>query len=173
MQTQHSTSPKEHHPDCGALWWQHHVVGMFLISRDWGTCQHRKDNGWSKIKKIPRGKPAALCKKAEIGTEVHLSAWQRPETHSQSYTGVDKEQKDKYPWVAQSEPRPKSNRKSVAWLEDCCPSTFHTQLDWAWTGLYRRMGKYCPIKVCKVGGDLSQHTHSWNCYQRCFHQVLT
>ena len=45
---------------------------MFLISRDWGTCQDRKENGWSKTQKNPRGKPAALFKKAEIGTEVHV-----------------------------------------------------------------------------------------------------
>ena len=42
VQTQHSTSPKEHHPDCEAWWWQHHVIGLFLISRDWGTCQERR-----------------------------------------------------------------------------------------------------------------------------------
>ena len=111
---QHSTSPKEHHPYCEAWWWwQHHVMGMLLLSRD---CRDRRENGWSEIQKNPRGKSAALCKKAEIGTEVHLSAWQRPEAHSQSYTGVAKEHKDKCPWVSQSEPRPKSNRKSVAWL---------------------------------------------------------
>ena len=73
-QTQHSTSPKEHHPYCEVWWWQHHVMGMFLISRDWGTCQERRENGWSKIERNPGGKPAALCKKSEIGTEVHHSA---------------------------------------------------------------------------------------------------
>ena len=87
VQTQHSTSLKEHHPYCEAWWWQHHVMMMFLISRDWGTCQDRRENGRSKIQKNPRGKPAALCRKAEIGTEVHLSAWQWPKAHSQSYTG--------------------------------------------------------------------------------------
>ena len=126
----------------------------------------------AKYKKI-LGKPAAPCKKAEIWTEVHLSAWQRPEAHRQSSTGVAKEQKDKCPWVGHSEPRPNSNRKSVAWLEDSCPSMLLTQLDWVWTVLFRRMGKYCPIKVCKVSEDLSKHTHSCNCCQRCFHQVLT
>ena len=50
-QTQHSTSRKEHHPYCEVWWWQHHVMGMFLISRDWATCQDRRDNGWSKIQK--------------------------------------------------------------------------------------------------------------------------
>ena len=54
------TSPKEHRPDCEAWGWQHHVMGMFLISRDWGTCQDRREDGWSKIQKNPRGKPAAL-----------------------------------------------------------------------------------------------------------------
>ena len=48
--------------------------GFFLISRDWGTCQDGRENGWSKIQKSPRGKPAAFCKKAKIGTEVHLLA---------------------------------------------------------------------------------------------------
>ena len=84
---------------------QHHVMGMFLISRDWGTCQDGRENGWSKIQKNPRGKPAALCKKAEIGMEVHVSAWKWPNAHSQSHTGVAKEQKHKCPRVAQSEPR--------------------------------------------------------------------
>ena len=144
-------------------------MGMFLINRDWDTWQY----GWSKIQKNPRGKPFALCKKAEIWTEVYLLVWQRPEAHSQSYTGVAREQKAECPWVTQSEPRPKSNQKSVAWLEDCCPSTLATQLHWAWTVLCRRMGKYCPIKVCKVGRDLSQQIHSCKCCQRCFHQVLT
>ena len=102
---------QRHHPDCEAWWWQHHVMGMLLISRDWGTCQDRRENGWSKIQKNQRGKPAALCKKAEIGMEVHLSAWQRPELHSQSDTGVVKEDKDKCPWVAQSDAWSKSNRK--------------------------------------------------------------
>ena len=37
-QTQPGTSPKEHHPYCKAWWWQHHVMWMFLISRDRGTC---------------------------------------------------------------------------------------------------------------------------------------
>ena len=37
----------------------------------------------------------------------------------------------------------------------------------------RRMGKYYPIKVCKVGRDRSQQTHSCNCCQRCFHKVST
>ena len=145
---------------------------MFLISRDLGTCQDGRENGFSKIEKILRGKPAALDKKAEIGTEVHLLAREWPKAHNQSYTGVAKEQKYKCPWVAESEPRLKSNRKSVAWLEDCCPLTLYTQLYWAWAVLYRRMGKYCPIKVCKVGRDLSQ-THSCNCCHRCFHVVLT
>ena len=110
--------------------------------------------------------------KVELPSQIHLSAWSWPEAHSQSYTGVSKEQKDKCPWVAQSEPRHKSNRKPVAWLEDCCPSTLLKQLHWAWTVLWRRMGKYCPIKVCKVDRDRSQQTHSCNCCQRCFHQVL-
>ena len=79
-----NTSPKEHHPYCEAWWWQHHVMGMFLISMDCSTCQDRRENGWSKIQKNLRGKLAALCKKAEIGTEVHLSAWQRPNAHIQS-----------------------------------------------------------------------------------------
>ena len=51
--------------------------------------------------------------------DVHLSAWQRPEAHSQSYTRVDKEQKDKCPWVAQSEPRLKLlsiNAPHATWL---------------------------------------------------------
>ena len=66
-------TPKEHHPYCEVWWWQH-GIGMFLISRNWGTFLDKRENGWSKIQKILRGKPAALCKKAEIGTEVHLSA---------------------------------------------------------------------------------------------------
>ena len=66
--------PKEHHPNCEAWWWQHHVMGMFLINRDLGTCQERRENGWNKIQKNPRGNPAALCKKAETRTEVHLLA---------------------------------------------------------------------------------------------------
>ena len=49
MQTQHSASAKEHHPYCEAWWWQHHVLGMFLISRVLGTCQDRRENGLSKI----------------------------------------------------------------------------------------------------------------------------
>ena len=73
-------------PTVNTIWWQHHVMRMFLINRDWGTCQDRRENGWSKIQKNPWGKPAALCKKAEIGTEVHLSVWQQPEAHSQSHT---------------------------------------------------------------------------------------
>ena len=84
-----------HHPNYTTLlreawWWQHHVMGMFLISKDRGTCQDRRENGWSKIQKNPRGKPAAFYKKAEIGKEVHLSSWQQPEAHSPSYTGVTK-----------------------------------------------------------------------------------
>ena len=59
-QTQHSTSPKEHHPYCEAWWWQHHVMQMFLIIRDWGTCLERRENRWSKIQNNPRGKPAKL-----------------------------------------------------------------------------------------------------------------
>ena len=74
VQTQHSTPPKEHHPYCEALWWQHLVMGMFLISRDWGTRQVGRENGWSKIQNNPQRKYAALYKKAQIGTEVHLSA---------------------------------------------------------------------------------------------------
>ena len=101
-QTQHSTSPKEHHPYCEAWWGQHHVMGIFLISRDWRTCQDGKENGWSKIQQNPRGKPTALCWKAEIGMIAHLWAWQRSEAHSHSDTGVAKEQKDKCSWVAQS-----------------------------------------------------------------------
>ena len=42
-------------------------MGMFLISRDWGTCLDRRENGWSKIQNDPRGKPAVICKKAELG----------------------------------------------------------------------------------------------------------
>ena len=104
---------------------------------------------------------------------IHLLAWWTPEAHSQRYTGVAQEQKGKCPWVSQLEPWPKSNQKSVAWLEKCCPSMLPTQLDWAWTILCSRMGKYCPIKVCKVGRDISQQTQCCNCWQRCFHQVLT
>ena len=92
-QTQHNTSPKEHYPYCEAWWGHYHVMGMFLIIRDWGTCQERCENGCSKIQTNPRGKPVALCKKAEFGTEVHLSARQRPEAHSQSNNGVAKEQR--------------------------------------------------------------------------------
>ena len=38
-------------------------MGMFLISRDWGTCQDQRENGWRK----KRGKPAALCEKLKLG----------------------------------------------------------------------------------------------------------
>lgn len=31
-----SPSPKQHHAECEAWWWQRDVVGMFLICRDWG-----------------------------------------------------------------------------------------------------------------------------------------
>ena len=51
----------------------------------------------AKYRKHPRGKTAALSKKAEMRMEVHVSAWQKPEAHSKSYTGVAKEQKDKCP----------------------------------------------------------------------------
>jgi len=49
-------------------------MGMFLNSRDWSTCQDRRESGWRKIQKNPKGIPAALCMKAKIGMEVHLSA---------------------------------------------------------------------------------------------------
>ena len=73
--TQHSKSPKKHHHYCEAWWGQHHVMGI-LISRDWDTYQDVRENGWSEIQKYLRGKPAALCKEAEIGTLVHLLARQ-------------------------------------------------------------------------------------------------
>ena len=72
-----------------------------------------------------------------------------------------------------SEPWPTSHLKSEAWLEDCSPSALPTQLHWAWTVLFRRIDKYCPIKVYNVYRDLSQKTHTCNCCQRSFHQVLT
>ena len=124
--------PKEHHPYYEAWWWQHHVMGMFLISRDWGTCQDGRENGSSPFSMTTTPKHTA---KATL-------EWLRNKN-------------DKCFWVAQSEPRPKSNQKSVASLEDCCPSTFPTKLGWARTVLCRRMGKYWPIKVWKVSRDLS------------------
>ena len=33
-QIQHLSSPREYHPHSEAMWWQHHAVGMFFISRD-------------------------------------------------------------------------------------------------------------------------------------------
>ncbi|MGH0168945.1 UNVERIFIED_CONTAM: hypothetical protein FKN15_063930 [Acipenser sinensis] len=35
------------------------------------------------------------------------------------------------------------------------------------------MGKNCRIQMCKAGRDLPKKTHSCNCCQRCFYQVLT
>ena len=42
---------------------------MFLISRDWGTCQDRRENGWSKIQKNPRGEENLLssARKLQLG----------------------------------------------------------------------------------------------------------
>ena len=40
--------------------------GMFLISRDWGTCQDRRENGWSKILEenlLPSGRKLKLGQK--------------------------------------------------------------------------------------------------------------
>ena len=48
--TQHIT--QEHHPDCEAWWWQHHVLGMFLITRDSGTCQDRREMDGEKYRQI-------------------------------------------------------------------------------------------------------------------------
>ena len=67
VQTQHSTSPKEHHPYCEAWWWQHHVMEMFLISRESGTCQDRRENGWSKIQRNPRGNRLPSARKLKLG----------------------------------------------------------------------------------------------------------
>jgi hypothetical protein len=38
-QIQHGTTPKQYGPYCEAWWWQHPVMGMFLIVKDCGTYQ--------------------------------------------------------------------------------------------------------------------------------------
>ena len=49
--------------------------------------------------------------------------------------------------------------------------------EWANQCVQSRSKSMCDnlssVEVYKVGGDLSQQTHSCNCCQRCFHQVLT
>ena len=69
MQIQHSTSLEEHHPYCEAWWQQHQNMGMFVISRDWGTCLDRRENGRSKYRKILEENLLPSCWQAEIGTE--------------------------------------------------------------------------------------------------------
>jgi hypothetical protein len=38
-QTQHLSSPREHHPHSELWWWQHHAVGLFFIGKDWENGQ--------------------------------------------------------------------------------------------------------------------------------------
>ncbi|XP_076853445.1 uncharacterized protein LOC143508669 [Brachyhypopomus gauderio] len=45
-QTQHISSPQEHHPHSETWWWKHHAVGMFFSSRDWKTGPSRGEDGW-------------------------------------------------------------------------------------------------------------------------------
>ena len=91
VQTQHSTSPKEHHPDGEAWWWQQHVMGMFLISRDWDTWQNTKGKWMKQNTEKSERKTCCPLQESKNWMKVHLSAWQRPDAPSQSYTGVAKE----------------------------------------------------------------------------------
>ena len=40
---------------------------MFLISRDWGTCQERRENGWSKIQKNMEENLLPSARKLKLG----------------------------------------------------------------------------------------------------------
>ena len=45
-QTQHLSSPREHHLHSEAWCWEHHDVGIFFISRDWETGQNLSNDAW-------------------------------------------------------------------------------------------------------------------------------
>ena len=42
-------------------------MGMFLISRDWGTCQDRRENGWRKLQKNREENLLSSARKLKLG----------------------------------------------------------------------------------------------------------
>ena len=90
-------------------------MGMLLISKDWGTFQARRDNGWSKMKKNPRGKPAALGKKVKLGWKFPFQHDNDPKHTAKAILEWLRNKNINVHELAQSEPRPKCNRKYVAW----------------------------------------------------------
>ena len=95
-QTQHSTSPKLHNPYCEAWWWQHHVVGMFLISTDWVTCKKEGKMDGAKYRKIREENLLPSATKLKLGRKFTFQDDNDPKHTTQA---------------TQSEPRPKSNQK--------------------------------------------------------------
>ena len=72
VETEHSSSPINHHPYPEAWWWQHHAMGMLFSSRNWETCKDRWNNEWSQIQENPWGEPASECKRALTAAKVYV-----------------------------------------------------------------------------------------------------
>ena len=73
-------------------------MGMFVISRDWGTCQDRRENGGAKYRKILDENLLPSARKLKLGRKFTFQHDNDQKLHYiQSYTGAAKEQKGKRP----------------------------------------------------------------------------
>ena len=61
-------------PYCQAWWWQHHVIRLPFISRDWQACHDRRDNGWYKVQENPWWKPLWVSHESDWVWDSHFSS---------------------------------------------------------------------------------------------------
>ena len=83
-QTEHSSSPIEHHPQQEAWWWQHRAMGMLFSCRDWETCKDWGNNEWSQIQANPWGEPTEEGKRTWTVVNIYVPAGQWPQAYRQS-----------------------------------------------------------------------------------------
>ena len=85
-ETEHSSSPIEHHPHLETWWWQHTDMGMLFSGSDWGTFKDRGNNEWSQnAGKSSRRTCFGVQKTFGCGEDLHSNGTMIPNTQPKQH----------------------------------------------------------------------------------------
>ena len=166
-----------HHPKwspyCKAWWWQHHSMGMFLITGTGALVRIKGKVDGVKYRKIleenllPSARKLKLRRKFIFQHDHYLKHTVKPTLEWPKNKNINVLE-----WPSQ---RPDINPIKNLWhdlkiaVHQRSPHN-SIELEQFCTEEWENISQ---SRVCKAGRDLSPQTHSCNYCQRCFHQVLT
>ena len=171
VQTQHSMSAKEHHPPYEVRWWQPHVMGMFLISSGWGTCQDRREKWMEQnTEKSSRKNLLPSARKLKLGLKFIFQHDNDPKHPAKSTMEWLRNKKvNVLEWPSEI---PDLNLIENLWHDLKIAVHQHSlhnlaELEQFYTEEWANIAQSTSANLVET------YPNSCNCWHRSFHQVLT